>query len=183
MQRSLPVRSNRPRGRRYHRVHRATRSAAGSAGNRGCARHPVSAFVPARNPVDRGYLNRDGRAIRRAACSNPGRPGFQPWRARRAPGPHATVQLNETTSFWVRSEWDVKRSSPRPATRRYGMRAHGARLPMHGWLRQGAARALSADDRIATLPRPSFAGSHHRRSFRKRSCAARSRKCRKPASR
>jgi IclR family acetate operon transcriptional repressor len=101
--------------------------------------------------VDRGYLNRDGRRY----SAGPGlqrlqaRPGGFSLGERAAPLVRTLrVQLNETTSFWVRTEWDVEAIVTETSDQalRYAVPT-GARLPMHA-LASGKAllAALPADD-------------------------------------
>lgn len=101
--------------------------------------------------VDRGYLNRDGRRY----SAGPGlqrlqaRPGGFSLAERAAPLVRTLrVQLNETTSFFVRSEWDVEAIATETSEQalRYAVPT-GARLPMHA-LASGKAllAALPADE-------------------------------------
>jgi len=102
--------------------------------------------------VDRGYLNRDGRRY----SAGPGlqrlqaRPGGFSLAERAAPLVRTLrVQLNETTSFFVRTEWDVEAIVTETSEQalRYAVPT-GARLPMHALASGKALLAALPDDEI-----------------------------------
>ena len=102
--------------------------------------------------VDRGYLNRDGRRY----SAGPGlqrlqaRPGGFSLAERAAPLVRTLrVQLNETTSFFVRSEWDVEAIVTETSEQalRYAVPT-GARLPMHALASGKALLAALPDDEL-----------------------------------
>ena len=102
--------------------------------------------------VDRGYLAREGRRYSAG-------PGLQRLQARRdgftlaeraAPLVRTLrVQLNETTSFFVRSEWDVEAIVTETSEQalRYAVPT-GARLPMHALASGKALLAALPDDEL-----------------------------------
>ncbi len=99
--------------------------------------------------VDRGYLNRDGRRY----SAGPGlqrlqaRPGGFTLAERAAPLVRTLrVQLNETTSFFVRSGWDVEAIVTETSEQalRYAVPT-GTRLPMHA-LASGKALLATVSD-------------------------------------
>ena len=99
--------------------------------------------------VDRGYLNRDGRRY----SAGPGlqrlqaRPGGFTLAERAAPLVRTLrVQLNETTSFFVRSEWEVEAIVTETSEQalRYAVPT-GTRLPMHA-LASGKAMLAALPD-------------------------------------
>lgn len=102
--------------------------------------------------VDRGYLNRVGRRY----SAGPGlqrlqaRPGGFSLAERAAPLVRTLrVQLNETTSFFVRSEWDVEAIVTETSEQalRYAVPT-GARLPMHALASGKALLAALPDDEL-----------------------------------
>src|SRR6185503_13402284 len=102
--------------------------------------------------VDRGYLNRDGRRY----SAGPGlqrlqaRPGGFTLAERAAPLVRTLrVQLNETTSFFVRSGWDVEAIVTETSDQalRYAVPT-GARLPMHALASGKALLAALPDDEL-----------------------------------
>ena len=102
--------------------------------------------------VDRGYLVRDGRrysagpGLQRLQAS----PGGFSLAERAAPLVRTLrVQLNETTSFFVRSEWDVEAIVTETSEQalRYAVPT-GARLPMHALASGKALLAALPDDEL-----------------------------------
>jgi len=102
--------------------------------------------------VDRGYLNRDGRRY----SAGPGlqrlqaRPGGFTLAERAAPLVRTLrVQLNETTSFFVRSGWDVEAIVTETSDQalRYAVPT-GSRLPMHALASGKALLAALPDDEL-----------------------------------
>ena len=102
--------------------------------------------------VDRGYLNRDGRRY----SAGPGlqrlqaRPGGFTLAERAAPLVRTLrVQLNETTSFFVRSAWDVEAIVTENSEQalRYAVPT-GTRLPMHALASGKALLAALPDDEV-----------------------------------
>ena len=102
--------------------------------------------------VDRGYLNRDGRRY----SAGPGlqrlqaRPGGFTLAERAAPLVRTLrVQLNETTSFFVRSGWDVEAIVTESSEQalRYSITT-GQRLPMHALAGGKALLAALPDDEL-----------------------------------
>ena len=102
--------------------------------------------------VDRGYLNRDGRRY----SAGPGlqrlqaRPGGFSLAERAAPLVRTLrVQLNETTSFFVRTEWDVEAIVTETSEQalRYAVPT-GARLPMHALASGKALLAALPDSEV-----------------------------------
>ena len=102
--------------------------------------------------VDRGYLNRDGRRY----SAGPGlqrlqaRPDSFTVAERAAPLVRTLrVQLNETSSFFVRSEWDVEALVTESSEQalRYSVSA-GQRLPMHALAAGKALLAALPDDEL-----------------------------------
>jgi len=102
--------------------------------------------------VDRGYLDRDGRRY----LAGPGlqrlqaRPGGFSLAERAAPLVRALrVQLNETTSFFVRSEWDVEAIVTESSEQalRYSIET-GQRLPMHALAGGKALLAALPEDEL-----------------------------------
>lgn len=100
--------------------------------------------------VDRGYLKRDGRRY----SAGPGlqrlqaRPGGFSLAERAAPLVRTLrVQLNETTSFFVRSEWDVEAIATETSEQalRYAVPT-GTRLPMHAFASGKALLAALPDE-------------------------------------
>ena len=102
--------------------------------------------------VDRGYLAREGRrysagpGLQRLQAS----PGGFSLAERAAPLVRTLrVQLNETTSFFVRSEWDVEAIVTETSEQalRYAVPT-GARLPMHALASGKALLAALPDDEL-----------------------------------
>ena len=102
--------------------------------------------------VDRGYLAREGRrysagpGLQRLQAS----PGGFSLAERAAPLVRTLrVQLNETTSFFVRSEWDVEAIVTETSEQalRYAVPT-GARLPMHAFASGKALLAALPDDEL-----------------------------------
>src|SRR5690606_39207855 len=102
--------------------------------------------------VDRGYLVRDGRRY----SAGPGlqrlqaRPGGFSLAERAAPLVRTLrVQLNETTSFLIRSEWDVEAIVTETSEQalRYSINT-GARRPMHALAAGKALLARLPDDEL-----------------------------------
>lgn len=102
--------------------------------------------------VDRGYLARDGRRY----SAGPGlqrlqtRSGGFSLAERAAPLVRTLrVQLNETTSFFIRSAWDVEAIVTESSEQalRYSVPT-GARLPMHAFASGKALLAALADDEL-----------------------------------
>ena len=102
--------------------------------------------------VDRGYLNRDGRRY----SAGPGlqrlqaRSGGFSLAERAAPLVRTLrVQLNETTSFFVRSGWDVEAIVTETSDQalRYAVPT-GSRLPMHALASGKALLAALPDDEL-----------------------------------
>ena len=114
--------------------------------------------------VDRGYLAREGRRY----SAGPGlqrlqaRPGGFSLAERAGPLVRTLrVQLNETTSFWVRSGWDVEAIVTESSEQalRYSVAA-GQRLPMHalagGKVLLAALAPEDLDRYFAESERPRF---------------------------
>ena len=102
--------------------------------------------------VDRGYLNRDGRRY----SAGPGlqrlqaRPGGFTLAERAAPLVRTLrVQLNETTSFFVRTGWEVEAIVTETSDQalRYAVPT-GSRLPMHALASGKALLAALPDDEV-----------------------------------
>ena len=102
--------------------------------------------------VDRGYLNRDGRRY----SAGPGlqrlqaRPGGFTLAERAAPLVRTLrVQLNETTSFFVRTGWEVEAIVTETSDQalRYAVPT-GSRLPMHALASGKALLAALPDDEL-----------------------------------
>lgn len=102
--------------------------------------------------VDRGYLNREGRRY----SAGPGlqrlqaRPGGFTLAERAAPLVRTLrVQLNETTSFFVRTGWDVEAIVTETSDQalRYAVPT-GSRLPMHALASGKALLAALPDDEL-----------------------------------
>ena len=102
--------------------------------------------------VDRGYLNRDGRRY----SAGPGlqrlqaRPGGFTLADRAAPLVRTLrVQLNETTSFFVRTGWEVEAIVTETSDQalRYAVPT-GSRLPMHALASGKALLAALPDDEL-----------------------------------
>src|SRR6188768_1989276 len=102
--------------------------------------------------VERGYLNRDGRRY----SAGPGlqrlqaRPGGFTLAERAAPLVRTLrVQLNETTSFFVRSGWDVEAIVTETSDQalRYAVPT-GSRLPMHALASGKALLAALPDEEL-----------------------------------
>ena len=102
--------------------------------------------------VDRGYLNRDGRRY----SAGPGlqrlqaRPGGFTLAERAAPLVRTLrVQLNETTSFFVRHGWEVEALVTESSEQalRYAVPT-GSRLPMHALASGKALLAALPDDEL-----------------------------------
>ena len=113
--------------------------------------------------VDRGYLAREGRrysagpGLQRLQAS----PGGFSLAERAAPLVRTLrVQLNETTSFFVRSEWDVEAIVTETSEQalRYAVPT-GTRLPMHALASGKALLAALPDDELERY----FAESERRR--------------------
>ena len=113
--------------------------------------------------VERGYLQREGRRY----SAGPGlqrlqaRPDGFTLAERAAPLVRTLrVQLNETTSFFVRSEWDVEAIATETSDQalRYAVPT-GARLPMHALASGKALLAALPDDELERY----FAESERRR--------------------
>src|SRR5690606_38856856 len=102
--------------------------------------------------VDRGYLQRDGRRY----SAGPGlqllqaRSGGFSIAERAAPLVRTLrVQLNETTSFFIRSAWDVEAIVTESSEQalRYSVPT-GARLPMHAFASGKALLAALSDEEL-----------------------------------
>ena len=135
--------------------------------------------------VDRGYLAREGRrysagpGLQRLQAS----PGGFSLAERAAPLVRTLrVQLNETTSFFVRSEWDVEAIVTETSEQalRYASPT-GTRLPMHALASGKALLAALPDDELDRYFAETERAALHPRhgDHAKRPCAATSPKIRR----